>query len=347
MVTDQPVDQILASSSVMLVLGPGGVGKTTMAAALAVRAADRHQRRVLVVTVDPAKRLAEALGVDRLPPEPVPVPLAGSRDGRLCALMIDMSRSWDELVRRHGPGGDENEALLANPLYRSLTTRFIQSHDYIALDLMCDLAADDRYDLVVIDTPPATHALDVLDAPGRMVEFFDSRLLRWLIAPYGSRLARVTARPFLSLAERLLGQGFLSSIVEFFWHFAQLRPGLVARAAEVRRRLDDPETAYVLVTTAEPLALGASRALVGELVSRGHPPALIAHNRWLPPVQARTACASIHDPQLARAVASLLRHDQTLAGLATASSGRPLPVHPVAWRAGQVNTVADLRTLLD
>ena len=233
------------------------MGKTTLGAALAARAVETHHRRVLVVTVDPARRLAQALGVDDVPSEPVLVP-TGPGPGRLWALMVDMSRSWDELVRRHGPGGADTEALLANPLYRSLTTRFIQSHDYIALDLMCDLADDDRYDLVVIDTPPSSHAIDVLDAPGRMVEFFDSRLLRWLIAPYRSKVAQVTARPFLAVAERVLGQRFLASIAEFFWLFAQLRPSLVRRAQEVRRRLDDAGTAYVVVATSDPAALASA-----------------------------------------------------------------------------------------
>ena len=353
------IDELLAHRSALLVVGPGGVGKTTLAAALAARAAQRHGRRVLVVTVDPARRLAEALGVEQVPADPVLVPVKaqgkGAPTGRLWALMVDMSRSWDELVSRHGPGPAEIEALLANPLYRSLTTRFVQSHDYIALDLMCDLADDDRYDLVVIDTPPSTHAIDILDAPGRMVEFFDSRLLRWLIAPYQTRLARATAKPFLAVAERLLGQGFLAGIAEFFWLFVQLRPSLVARSMEVGRRLDDPATGYVLVTTAEPAALEASGLLLDELATRGHGPDVVLHNRALPAVPPGAVAAevvegSVHDPELARAMTDLLRHDQTLAALRRrASAGGPtgLAVRPVDWQPGTVNTVSQLLALLD
>ncbi len=365
------IDELLANRAVLLVVGPGGVGKTTLAAALAARAAQDHGRRVLVVTVDPARRLAEALGVEQVPADPVLVPLANTKvkagakatvkakakapaAGRLWALMVDMSRSWDELVRRHGPDPAQIEALLANPLYRSLTTRFVQSHDYIALDLMCDLADDDRYDLVVIDTPPSTHAIDILDAPGRMVEFFDSRLLRWLIAPYQTRLARVTAKPFLAVAERLLGQGFLAGIAEFFWLFVQLQPSLVTRAAEVGRRLDDPATGYVLVTTAEPAALEASGLLLDELAARGHAPDVVLHNRALPAVPPGAVAAevvegAVHDPELARAMTDLLRHDQTLTALhrrRPSAGAAPLAVRSVDWQPGTVNTVSQLLALL-
>ena len=220
---------------------------------------------------------------------------------------------------------------------------------------MCDLADDDRYDLVVIDTPPSTHAIDILDAPGRMVEFFDSRLLRWLIAPYQTRLARASAKPFLAVAERLLGRGFLAGIAEFFWLFVQLRPSLVARAAEVGRRLDDPATGYVLVTTAEPAAVEASGLLLDELAARGHAPDVVLHNRALPAVPPGAVAAevvegTVHDPELARAMTDLLRHDQTLATLRrrrSRATATDLAVRAVDWQPGAVNTVAQLLALLD
>ena len=293
------LDKLLASASIVLVVGAGGVGKTTLAAAMACRAVERHERRVLLMTVDPARRLADALGVAKLPTEPVLVPV-GSGAGRLWALMADMAAGWDRLVARCSENGEQEAALLANPLYRSLTSRFIQSHDYIALDQLCEHADSDRYDLVVIDTPPSTHAIDILDAPAKMVDFFDSRLLRWMTAPYRSRLAHVTARPFLALAGRLLGRGFLTRIAEFFWLFSRLQPGFVARAGEVDKRLDHPDTHYVLATTSEPHTLAQSRTLLEALDARHHQPALLLHNRATPwPIAADSpTLGRIVDPSL-------------------------------------------------
>jgi anion-transporting ArsA/GET3 family ATPase len=136
--------------------------------------------------------LAEALGVSRLTEEPVLVPV-GDGAGRLWVLMVDMAKSWDELVVGHAPDPDVSSRLLENALYRTLTRRFVQSHDYIALDHLVTLADQDRYDLVIVDTPPSGHALDLLDAPGRMIEFFESRLLRWLTVGAGSGVTALAA----------------------------------------------------------------------------------------------------------------------------------------------------------
>jgi anion-transporting ArsA/GET3 family ATPase len=350
------LDGLVGSASVILVIGPGGVGKTTLAAALASRAAVRHGRRALVVTVDPARRLADALGVSELPSEPVVVPLPGRAEpgqgqspgqGRLWAFMVDMARSWDELVVRHAPNTRAADDLLANALYRSLTTRFIQSHDYIALDHLCGLADDDRYELVVIDTPPSTHAIDVLDAPDRMIGFFGSRLLRWLTAPYRSRLANVTARPFLAVAERLLGGPFLAQVAQFFWLFSQLQPGFVARATQVRERLDDPATRYVLATTSDPAAVAQTELLLDELVARHHQPSLVIHNR-IAPVPAGTGVRDlgrIADPSLRAAMEALLERDRLVAGRFVRRGGPDVPVVAAPWRTGSLHTVEELAGL--
>ncbi|NNE97082.1 MAG: AAA family ATPase, partial [Acidimicrobiales bacterium] len=240
------VDDLLATSEVLLIVGPGGVGKTTSAAALGARAAIHHDRRVQVITIDPARRLAEALGIDELMEEEILVPTSS---GRFWASMVNMSRSWDRLVERHAPTAEVRDELLANPLYRSLTTRFVQSHDYIALDHLVDQADDDRFDLVIIDTPPSVHALDVIDAPDKMLDFFGSRLLTWLTATYRTRISQIAAAPFLSVAERLLGGPFLSDIAEFFWLFSSLQPSFVERTRVVKERLAAPTTKYVIVQT--------------------------------------------------------------------------------------------------
>ena len=304
-VSNPPIDELLEEATVLLVAGPGGVGKTTLSASLAARAARDHDRRVLVVTVDPARRLADALGITASN-EPMLVPVGGG-EGRLWSLMIDMSSSWDQLVERTAPDAPTRRALLTNRLYRTLTMRFVQSHDYIALDLLVDLSADDRYDLVVVDTPPSVHALDILDAPDKMEDFFGSRLLRWLLAPYGNRMVQLAARPFLTVAERLLGGPFLSEITEFFWLFSKLQDQFADRLAVVKRQLADPSTRYLVVHTPEAIPTQRADSLIAELDRRGHAASLRLVNRALDPklAQLDQRLDEIDDPDLRQAVADL------------------------------------------
>lgn len=359
------LDYLLATAKVLVMAGPGGVGKTTTAAALGVRAAQTHGRKVVVVTVDPARRLADALGMARLTEEAVLVPVgrSGQRaagSGRLWMLMVDMAKTWDELVTSQAPDPAVAEALLANSLYRTLTRRFVQSHDYIALDHLVSLGEDDRYDLVIVDTPPSDHAIDLLDAPGRMIEFFESRLLRWLTIAArptaGVRLGAVAARPFLLVAERLLGDDFLTRIGEFFSLFAQLRPAFVARANAVQDRLSAEGTDYVVVTTTDPLVSSITQDLVDELEVRGLRPGLMLVNRFPPTLQlddgsigvapglTSEAVDSIADPSLRSAVSQLVRHAE-LSRLPQVPAG--CPVATVPWRAGELTDVAGLARLLE
>ncbi len=345
---DGGADRLIADASVILVVGPGGVGKTTLSAALAARAASHHGRRALVVTVDPARRLADALGLDGFDHEPVLVPVSdgagGSSDGRLWAQMIDMEQSWDRLVERHAPDDDSASALLANRLYRTLTKRFVQSHDYIALDHLVDLADDDAFDLVVVDTPPSVHALDVLDAPQRMLDFFGSRLLRWLTAPYRTRVVRVASKPFMAVAERLLGGPFLAEIADFFWLFSALQPAFVERARTVERRLSSDRTEYVVVQTTEPGPTAQASMLVEELKTRGHEASLRLVNRVLDP-QIRSLdaeLAEIDDADLREALADIVAESRAQADL-TAGPG----VQTVPWSESPVGDVDGLVALLD
>ena len=193
--------------------GSGGVGKTTAAAAMAVQAASEIGGRVLVLTVDPARRLADALGVGAIgnearlvPPEAFAASGVEPR-GELWAAMLDTKAGWDELIRRHTPNAAVRASVLANPLYQNITGRFVHSHDYLAMDQLHELHASGRFDLIIVDTPPSRNALDVLDAPGRMKEFFGSRLLKWLTLPYRSRLFTAASKPFYQVADRVLGHG--------------------------------------------------------------------------------------------------------------------------------------------
>jgi anion-transporting ArsA/GET3 family ATPase len=322
------MEQLLSAKEVVVACGPGGVGKTTISASLAATAAARLGGRVLVLTVDPARRLADALGVGglgnvarRVPDEAFAD--AGARPkGELFAAMLDMSESWDALVRRHAPDPRTANEILANPLYRNITRRFAQGHDYIAMERLYELHEEGEYDLMVVDTPPSLNALDLLDAPGRMAEFFSSRLLRWLIVPYRSRFVNFASRPFYQIADRILGSQFLEDLAGFFILFQTMRDGFVARAEAVNRLLRDVRTTFVVVTTLEAVPAMEAEQLIGSLRDRRLHLGLLVCNKVLP--------GSFSDPPVGR-TAELLgqRADELAKSLAgrlpvdRATSGRP------------------------
>lgn len=298
------LDTLLAAKEMVLVCGSGGVGKTTTAAAMGLQAAAELGGRVLVLTVDPARRLADALGLVggtlgnaeiKIDPTDLPVRL----QGELWVAMLDTKASWDDLVIRHAPDASTRESILKNPLYRNITGRFVHSHEYIAMERLHEIHASGRYDLVIVDTPPSRHALDILDAPARMKEFFGSRLLRWLTVPYRSRLFTAASRPFYQVADRILGSNFLRDIAEFFLLFQQMEAGFVRRANETEAMLADARTTFVVVTTLEAAPATEARFLLGELAGRSLPLGAVVVNRVLPPalraVGARTTAANMVD----------------------------------------------------
>ena len=278
---DDRVMALVRDSRMIIVSGPGGVGKTTSAAALGVLAARHFSKRVLVLTVDPARRLATALGLDALGNAEVPVHLADAQ-GSLTMAMIDTKASWDDMVRRHAPDSATRERVLANDLYKTLTSRFVHSHDYVVTERLFDARETGNYDLVIVDTPPSRSALSVLDAPRRMEQFFSSRLLKLLTAPTQSRLLSIASRPFFLVADRILGAAFLSDIAEFFTMFRTMEGPIVSRARRVGALLADPATAYVVVTSAESVAMVEARYLVDELQRRQHRLEVVLANRLMP-----------------------------------------------------------------
>ena len=298
------LEQVVARSEILVTCGPGGVGKTTTAAALAAAVAVDRGGEVLVLTVDPARRLAQALGLEGLGNEVAEVPLPGAR-GRLHAAMLDMKQSWDALVSQHAPDEATAEAILANPLYDNITSRFIASHDYIAMERLFELHGEGRYDLIVVDTPPSRSALDFLDAPARMEEFFSSRLLRWIIAPYRNRLVGMASKPFAQVADRILGAQFLADIAEFFILFQSMYDGFVARAASVSRLLADERCAFVVVSTGEPVPAREAGFLAGELARRDLQLGAIVANRMLP--------QSLADPEMLEGARQLAAQSDQLA----------------------------------
>lgn len=279
---------LLAAKEMVLVVGAGGVGKTTTAAAMACAAAAEIGGRVLVLTVDPAKRLADALGVGTIANEATRVPdeafaqVGVKPRGELWAAMLDTRQGWDELIRHHAPDAHVRDSVLANPLYQNLTGRFVHSHDYLAMEKLHELHSTGEWDLIIVDTPPSRNALDVLDAPRQMKEFFGSRLLRWLTVPYRSRFFTVASKPFYQIADRVLGSRFLQDIAEFFVLFQAMEKGFVEHATEVERLLSDQRTTFVVVSTLEAAPSHEAHFLARELLRRNmHLGAIIA-NRVLP-----------------------------------------------------------------
>lgn len=263
--------ELVGTSSLVVVCGSGGVGKTTMAAAIGTALAVERDARVLVLTVDPARRLADALGLTGIGNEAVAVDVAahGGR-GSLHVAMIDTKVSWDALIARHAPTPDVRDRVLANPLYRNLTERFVHSHDYIAMERLYAEHTSGDYDLIVVDTPPSRNALDVLDAPRRMREFFGSRLLKLLTTATSTGVLSLASRPFFQVADRILGQRFLSDISEFFTLLRSMEAGFVTRASEVEATLRDERTAFVVVTTLETAPLYEAQYLIAELAQRNY-----------------------------------------------------------------------------
>jgi anion-transporting ArsA/GET3 family ATPase len=332
------------SAEVILVAGPGGVGKTSMAAALGLAAAMATENKVLVLTVDPARRLADALGVDLPGHQLAHITSESLRDngvvvrGELWAGMLDVRAGWDELIARHAPTPEIAARILAHPLYDNLTRRFVHSHDYLAIERLFEVTHSGDFDLVILDTPPSRNALDLLDAPQRMQEFFGSRLIRWLTAPSRSRMANIVSQPFQQVADRLLGAGFLSDITEFFGLFQTMEEGFVGHAVKVQAQLAAPQTQFVVVSTPEAAPVHEARFVIGEVSRRGLHLGAVLANRVT--VASTVQVADAQPPSDLDAVAVDL--ESQLAGMAEAPSNEVIgSVLTSLWeRAGEISALA-------
>jgi anion-transporting ArsA/GET3 family ATPase len=284
----ESIESLLASKEIVITCGSGGVGKTTTAAAAAAMAAVRHGGKVLVVTVDPARRLANALGLEGFGNaekrvDPAAFKSAGVRPrGELWAAMLDTKQSWDDLVRRHAPDRETAVRILTNPLYQNISGKFVQSHDYIAMERLYEIHSGGDFDLLVVDTPPTRNALDFIEAPRRMADFFSSRLLRLLIAPYQSRIVNMAAKPFYQVADHILGSQFLEDVAEFFILFQTMYGGFVDRANAVERLLRDKRTTFVVVTTLEAAPVREGEFFVKVLSGKGFHLGALVLNKVLP-----------------------------------------------------------------
>jgi anion-transporting ArsA/GET3 family ATPase len=317
------LESLLATKEIVVFCGSGGVGKTSVAAAAGVAAATRLGGKVLVLTIDPARRLASALGLEGFGNVEKQVPgeafkAAGLEPrGEMWAAQLDTKASWDELVLRHAPDEETAYRILENRLYTNITGRFVQSHDYIAMERLFDIHSTGRYDLIVIDTPPTRNAIDFLEAPSRMADFFGGRLLRWLTMPYrmggrrGARILNVASRPFYQMADRILGSQFLQDIAEFFLSFQSMYEGFARRAQAVERLLHDRRTTFAVVTTLEGAPLREAQLFCKQLTRRDFHLGALVLNKTLPDYLLSADGARAADALLAEAgpLAELLASD--------------------------------------
>ena len=288
---------VVRQARVVICCGTGGVGKTTVAASVGLAAA-RAGRRVAVVTIDPARRLADALGIGPLGNDPQQVPAtllpshsgegrvegAAEPAGELWALMLDAQATFDALVARHATDDGQRDRILANPFYRNVSSRLSGTQEYMAAEKLYELTTDPRFDLVVVDTPPARNALDFLDAPERLSRFLDHRVYRALIAPARGYLKAVGAASHVVLRPiaKVVGAEVVADAMAFFQNFDGMEAGFRHRSTAVAAQLRDPSTSYVLVAAprADAVAeagwfadrLGELSLSVGALVvNRTHP----------------------------------------------------------------------------
>ena len=266
------IDALLDDAGVRILVccGAGGVGKTTTSAALALRAAERG-RRAVVLTIDPARRLAQSMGLTELDNSPRPVPgVSGSATGALDAMMLDMKRTFDEVVEAHASRA-KAEQIFANPFYQALSSSFAGTQEYMAMEKLGQLHADartaDRWDLIVVDTPPSRSALDFLDAPERLASLLDGRLIRLLMAPARgpARLLSVGLGVVTGALNRVLGTQVLRDMQTFVAAFDTLFGGFRQRAERTFALLQDRETAFLVVAAPEADALREASYFVERL----------------------------------------------------------------------------------
>ncbi|MBX6389791.1 MAG: ArsA family ATPase [Frankia sp.] len=278
------VDAMLASERIIVCCGSGGVGKTTTAAALALRAAEQG-RSVVVLTIDPARRLAQSLGLTALDNTPREVPgVDRSAGGRLDAMMLDMKRTFDEIVLAHATP-ERAEQLLANPFYQSLSSSFAGTQEYMAMEKLGQLDAAGDWDLIVVDTPPTRSALDFLDAPSRLGAFLDGRLLRLLLAPAkagGRAYVKILGAGFgvfSRVLTKVIGAQLLTDVSQFVAALETMFGGFRQRAEETYRLLGAPGTSFVVVAAPDPAALREASYFVDRLDADGMPLAGLVINR--------------------------------------------------------------------
>ncbi|MFT3927295.1 MAG: ArsA-related P-loop ATPase [Myxococcales bacterium] len=289
------LSEVVSKHRVVVCVGSGGVGKTTTSAALALYAA-RQGRRVLCLTIDPAKRLANSMGLTSMTTEEQLVsrelferaglPFNGT--GSLSAMMLDTKRTFDELVTRYASSPERAQRILDNQLYQYISTSLAGTQEYMAMEKLHAVRQRDQYDLIVLDTPPTTNALDFLDAPEKLIEAIDSPAMRWFIQAFsgagklGFSLVGRGAQMVLKGLAKITGGEFLDSVAQFVSDINDLFGGFTTRAKAVSEALRSPEVAFVLVTSPEPLAVKEAIFFAEKLGEHGMRQQATVINRVIP-----------------------------------------------------------------
>ncbi len=276
-----PFATVSHGSGVVLCCGPGGVGKTTVAAALAVHGAEAG-RRAVVVTVDPARRLADALGLAELPDTPHRI--EGDWPGELWALMLDPKSTFDSLVLKYAPRPEQAQAILANRFYRNIAGALSGTQEYMAMEKLYELHATGDFDLIVVDTPPTRNALDFVDAPRRLTRFLDNRIFRLLMLPtrMGLRAVNAAAQTFLRNVSKTVGGQVVSEAVAFFQAFEGMEDGFRDRAQRVLDLLSEEGTAFVVVASPRRDAVTEAEFFAEKLAEAGITVRALVVNRMQP-----------------------------------------------------------------
>ncbi len=287
------LDRLLDQARCVVCVGPGGVGKTSTSAALAMEAA-RRGKRTIVLTIDPARRLANALGLPEIGNEEKDVgayafEAAGLQrpEGRLTAMMLDIKRTWDDVINRYHPDPERRAKLLANRLYVALSTALAGSQEYMAMEKLYELAErqEDRLDTIILDTPPANHAVDFLEAPSRMLNALDNDATKWLIEPYKER-GRITQKLFdagssffIRTISRFTGAELLDELAELLVGFQGMYDGFRQRARATREILEAADTQFVVVSKPDDRAASDALVFRERLTERGCRVGAIVLNR--------------------------------------------------------------------
>lgn len=293
----RPAGDLIDRSTVIVCCGSGGVGKTTTAAVLGLEAA-RRGRRAVVVTIDPARRLADALGLaDGLAAEPQLVDLtelAIDGGGRLWAMMLDTAATFDGVVRRHAGDQEQVERILANTFYRNIAAGLSGTQEYMAAEMLHMLHDDDRFDLVIVDTPPSRNALDFLEAPGVLSRFLDHRLFKLLMLPTraGFRIIGTATQPVVKAIGTVVGSEVLADSVAFFQAFAGMETGFRERADDVVALIRAPETSFVVVASPHVDTITEAVWFARQLVDQGVGVSAAIVNRAQPACGDGTASAA-------------------------------------------------------
>jgi anion-transporting ArsA/GET3 family ATPase len=353
------IDELLAQRHVIVCTGSGGVGKTTTSAALALRAAEMG-RRTIVCTIDPARRLAQSLGLEQLGGEPKLVPTGAKTKGKgeLWAMMLDMKSTFDQMVLDMTTQ-ERAEKIFSNPFYHHISSTLAGTQEYMAMEKLWELHEEGRWELIVIDTPPTRSALDFLDAPRRLTDFLEGRFLKLMMFPYlkagktGLRMINFGTRVALRAVTRITGSDLFADVANFFQQFEGMYETFKLRSRRVRELMAARRTAFIIVTAPTEPSLNEARYFAERLTEESIPLGGLVVNR----AHAVPAVAGLEDPDgmatrvgdgvLADALrtysswrAVSLREDRLLEGTLGAIRGTPV------WRVPDLaDDVQDLRSL--